>query len=506
MPEPEIIRPGHVPADAYTRFVQDTAESVFFLDPEGRVASWNQGAERLSGYKPNEIIGKHFSVFFPAADIHARKPQYELRVAAKQGRFEDEGWRIRADGTMFWANVILTALLDGDRLLGYAKVTRDLTARRHAEEALRQSEERFRLLTHSVKDYAIFMLDTRGHIISWNEGARQLKGYESDEIIGEHFSRFYEPSDIDRGHPQWELEVALRDGRYEEEGWRVRKDGSRFWANVTITALRDATGRHVGYAKVTRDLTTRKEAEEELRQRAAAYANINRELDAFSHTVAHDLRSPIRAMEHLTSILLEEEGGGLTPDGVETLRSLHATALSMARLVQDLLDFSTAAGRQPARDEVDVTALARQVGDEYARLAQRPVEVRVQEGLVAHADAHLLRVALSNLLSNAFKFTRKVPHPRIEVGVEETEHGRAFFVRDNGIGLEPAHASRLFRPFTRLQNSVEFEGTGIGLATVFRIIDRHGGRVWATGKPEQGATFYFTLPPAGPTDPQEGSA
>ncbi len=241
--------------------VQDYA--IFALDPRGYILSWNAGAERFNGYTADEIIGKHFSIFFPEERIAKGFPEFELREAARTGRFEDEGWRLRKDGTRFWADVVITALRDaGGTLVGFAKVTRDLSERRAAEEALRLSEERFRLLVQSVRDYAIFMLDPEGHIATWNEGAERIKGYRADEIIGRHFSIFYPPERVAEGFPDHELEVAARVGQFEDEDWRVRKDGTRFWANVLITAIRNSEGKLIGFAKVTRDLTERREAEQ----------------------------------------------------------------------------------------------------------------------------------------------------------------------------------------------------------------------------------------------------
>ena len=252
--------------------VQDYA--IFALDPKGFILSWNAGAERFKGYTADEIIGKHFSIFYPPEKVAERFPDYELREAARTGRFEDEGWRVRKDGSRFWANVVITALRDpAGRLLGYAKVTRDLTQRRAAEDALRLSEERFRLLVQSVKDYAIFMLDPTGHVATWNDGAQRIKGYTEDEIVGKHFSIFYPPEKQAEHFPEYELKVAAREGRFEDEGWRVRKDGSRFWANVVITALRNPEGRLVGFGKVTRDLTERRASQDraiEDAQRVAA--------------------------------------------------------------------------------------------------------------------------------------------------------------------------------------------------------------------------------------------
>src|SRR5690606_24821417 len=229
----------------------------------------NAGAERAKGYTAEEIIGSHFSIFYPPEAIAEGKPQRELQDAIRNGSVEDEGWRLRKDGSRFWANVVITALRDeSGELVGFAKVTRDLTERRRGEEELQQSEERFRLLVDSVRDYAIFMLTPDGAVATWNEGAQRLKGYTADEIIGRHFSTFY-PADVAAsGFPQYELEFAERDGRFDDEGWRVRKDDSLFWANVIITARIDSTGSLIGYAKVKRELTERRQAEE----RAIAYA------------------------------------------------------------------------------------------------------------------------------------------------------------------------------------------------------------------------------------------
>ena len=254
--------------DAYRRLVDSVRDyAIFLLDTQGHVVSWNQGAERLKGYRPDDIIGRHFSVFYPPAAIEKRWPQYELETAARLGRFEDEGWRVRKDGSYFWANVIITAIHGDDgKLMGFSKVTRDLTERRENEERLRQSEERFRLLVDGVQDYAIFMLDTEGRIMSWNQGARRLKGYTAPEVIGKSFSIFYPPEALERGWPATELREAMRLGHFEDEGWRVRKDGTRFWANVVITALRDSDGTLRGFSKITRDLSDRRAQEDRLRQ------------------------------------------------------------------------------------------------------------------------------------------------------------------------------------------------------------------------------------------------
>ena len=257
-------------ADQLRLLVHGTTDyAIFMLDQQGRIVTWNAGAERIKGYKADEIIGQHFTKFYPQDAIDRGWPEHELRVAAAEGRFEDEGWRIRKDGSRFWANVVITALRDEHgELRGFSKVTRDLTARKEAEESLRRSEERFRLLVETATDYAIFLLDPQGHIASWNPGAERIKQYKADEIIGQHFSKFYPPEAIDRRWPEHELKVAAAEGRFEDEGWRVRKDGTQFWANVVITALHDEGGNFVGFSKITRDLTERKRSEENARRLA----------------------------------------------------------------------------------------------------------------------------------------------------------------------------------------------------------------------------------------------
>ena len=263
--------PGHalptmfsgLAADAFRLLVQSVEDyAIFMLDPGGRVLTWNRGAQRIKGYAATEIVGQHFSVFYGAEDLAARKPERELEVATREGRVEDEGWRLRKDGTRFWANVVITALRDDSgALLGFGKVTRDLTERRIAAEDLRRSEERFRLLVEGVGDYAIYLLDPQGKVSTWNSGAQKIKGYAPSEIIGQYYATFFTAEDVAAGRPELELDAARSVGRFEEEGWRVRKNGERFWANVVLTALRDATGQLIGFSKITRDLSARREAE-----------------------------------------------------------------------------------------------------------------------------------------------------------------------------------------------------------------------------------------------------
>jgi PAS domain S-box-containing protein len=473
----------------YRMLVESVRDYAFImLGPDGIVQSWNVGAEAIKGYRADEIVGRSFKTFYTQEDLDRGHPDRELVVAAETGRYEDEGWRVRKNGTRFWANVVISALRgDEGELIGFSKVTRDLSERRAAEEKLRDSEERFRLMVESVKDYAIIMLDTGGHIVSWNRGAERIKGWSAGEIIGESFERFYPPEDVAAGKTKMELEVASAEGAFEDYGWRVRKDGSRFWANVVITALRDRSGTLRGFSKVTRDMTERKRTEDELRK---AFE----ELESFSYSVSHDLRAPLRSMDGFADELLELYQDKLDARGVDYLQRIRQSAQRMARLIDDLLNLSRLGRAKLVRETVDLSDLAHKFASELQRLdSTRNVEFVIAPGLLVYADASLMRVVLENLLGNAWKYTSHHATARIELGVAQTQQGSAYFVRDDGAGFDARYQEKLFGAFQRLHGAGEFPGTGIGLATVKRIIQRHGGEVSATGGIEQGATFTFTL-------------
>jgi PAS domain S-box-containing protein len=382
-------------------------------------------------------------------------------------------------------------------------VIQNVTLRKRAEEALRQSERKFRLLVSGVKDYAIFMLDREGHVVSWSPEAERINGYRADEIIGEHFSRFYPKADVENGKPSLELQIASETGRFEEEGLRVRKDGTSFWANVVLSALHDDKGQLCGFGKVSRDITERKRADDDIRRlnlemeaRNAELAAMNKELESFSYSVSHDLRAPLRAIDGFSLALLEDYGGGLGPEAQSHLQRVRAATSRMSNLIDDMLKLARIVRSEPVEDEVNLSALAEEVVSQLRIVEpERSVTIDIAPGLQATGDRHLLRAMLENLLGNAWKFTSKSPVPHIEVGVTNGTSEAPFFVRDNGAGFDMRYADKLFGVFQRLHSDRDYPGTGVGLASVQRIVRKHGGRIWAESTLGQGATFYFVLRP-----------
>jgi PAS domain S-box-containing protein len=480
--------------------------AIFALDPNGYVLSWNAGAQHLKGYAPHEIIGRHFSAFYPPERVAEGFPDYELEVARRDGRFEDEGWRVRKDGTSFWANVVITALRDGTgTLVGFAKITRDLTERWRAEEALRVSEERFRLLVQDVRDYAIFMLDPQGRVASWNAGAQRIKGYAAEEIVGRHFSAFYPAEDVAAAKPQRELLVAIREGKYEEEGWRLRKDGSLFWANVVITAVRDEAGTLVGFAKITRDLTERRAAQE----RAIADARRVTESEASSRAkseflaaMSHELRTPINATLGYAELIAVGIRGPVTDAQRDDLERIRRSQQYLLGIITDLLNYSRIEAGQVEYElaAVPLHAVVEAVLPmiEPQALAKGLTVERglCPEGLVALADRAKAEQVVLNLLSNAVKFTPA--GGRVTVGYGARDAGVAITVADTGPGIPPSQQVAIFEPFVQLGRTLTsgHEGTGLGLAISRDLARAMGGNVTVESVPGQGATFTFVLPRA----------
>lgn len=467
---------------------------IFMLDPSGHVVSWNAGAERIKGYSADEVIGQHFSLFYPEAARLTRWPDQELQLALAQGRYEEEGWRIRKDGSRFWANVVITPLFDDSGAhTGFGKVTRDLTERRAHEEALLQSEERFRLLIDGVREYAIYMLDPEGRIQSWNKGAELIKGYTAQEVIGKHYSLFFRREDKVEGLPAWQLQRALLHGKTEEEGWRVRKDGSAFWASIVVSPIVGSGGALLGYAKVTRDMSEQRKLHE--------LEHSLQRMNEFLAMLGHELRNPLAPMRNAVTLMQREEALNTAQRISRDIIDRQLTHLT--RLLDDLLD----AGRltsgklhiRPRR--IDFRHALTQAVEALAPAMDArslDIELKLPAGDIrVNADEIRLIQVLQNLLSNATKFTPE--GGRIEVRVAVTQERLQVEVADNGIGMSPQTLDNVFQLFSQGEGASETHqpGLGIGLALARSIVEMHGGTISAsTAGPGKGSVFGFELPGA----------
>jgi PAS domain S-box-containing protein len=476
------------------KFIVEQARdyAVFALDPAGYVLTWNLGAQLIKGYLPNEIIGQHFSKFYTRDAVDSGWPDRELKNATAEGRFEDEGWRVRKDGSRFWASVIITALREEDgHLVGFSKITRDLSGRKKDEEVLRQSEERFRLLVEGVVDYAIYMLDPEGIISSWNVGAETIKGYSRGEIIGKHFSRFYTQEDVDAGKPWMELAQARRVGRAEDEGWRVRKNGERFWARVVISALHDANGNLRGFAKVTQDISTRRHVQD----LEVAAKNVHE----FIAVLAHELRNPLAPIRTAVHAMAMLPAGSADYD---TLReTIDRQSAHMARLIDDLIDISRittgniALERQPV-NMVDAVRRAIETSAPLVDSAGHMLNVDVPDAaLMVRGDVLRLTQLLTNIVNNAARYTPAGGEIDVRARAEGTF--AVVSVRDNGQGIAPHLMEGIFQMFVQGVSSLErlSGGLGIGLALARKLAELH--EVFIEGHsagPGLGSEFTVRIP------------
>jgi len=513
--------------DRFERLVAGVLDyGIVMLDPDGFITSWNAGAERMKLYTAQEIMGEHFSIFHPPDDVAGGVCERQLVTAARDGRLEEEGWRLRKDGSLFWANVLLTAMRDHDgKLMGFSQVTRDLTERRRAQKELHASDERLRLLIQSVKEYAIFMLDPEGRVATWNPGAQRLKGYAYEEIVGQHFSRFYPRSDVEAGKCEMELEVAQAEGSFEDEGFRVRKDGTQFWANVVITAMRDSDGQLLGFAKVTRDLSERRRHEEKrvalaraeegrriaeanqehlrslaesLRQARDKAEEVARLKDEFLATVSHELRTPLNAILGWGRLLQQ----GLEPDKASRAAdTIVRNAIAQGHIIEDLLDMSRIVAGQLQLDAdlislngvlaaaLDAVRLAADAKGVELRAAFDPSPAMIK------GDAARLQQVFWNLVANAVKFTDR--GGEVVVTLQQVQSHVRIEVSDNGIGIDPGFLPHIFHRFTQqdASRSRRVGGLGLGLAIVKHLVELHGGTVEAHSEGlGAGASFTISIP------------
>jgi PAS domain S-box-containing protein len=493
-----------------------TDYAIYMLDPTGIVTSWNPGAQRFKGYTRDEIVGQHFSRFYTDEDRSRGLPIRALATAANEGKFESEGWRVRKDGTRFWAYVVIDPIRDSSgTLLGFAKITRDLTERRKAEETLRRSQEQFKLLVQGVSDYAIYMLDPEGRVNSWNLGAERIKGYRADEIIGSHFSRFYTDEDRDAGAPQNALNTAAQHGRFEKEGQRVRKDGSRFWAHVIIDAIHDDNGELIGFAKITRDITERMQAQQKLDAARDALLQ-SQKMEAIGQLtggVAHDFNNLLMAV--LASLELMRKRLPDDPKLLNLLENAVQGAKRGSALTQRMLAF---ARRQDLKKEpVDLPELVRGMSELLQRSLGPSVEIQTRFPLVckpALGDLNQLELMLLNLAVNARDAMPDGGQIVIAAREEIILPGQGarlkpgsyvvLSVTDSGIGMDEETQRRAMEPFFTTKGPGK--GTGLGLSMVHGVAEQSGGWFTLRSREGEGTTAELWLPSAAASGPAQVQA
>ncbi len=483
-----------------------TDYAIYMLDRQGVVTSWNSGARRFKGYEEHEIIGSHFSRFYSAEDRDAGTPERALATAVDEGRFEGEGWRIRKDGTRFWAHVVIDPIREpSGEVIGFAKVTRDLTERKLAEESLRRSEEEFRLLVQGVTDYAIYLLDPQGRVSNWNVGAQRIKGYSPQEIIGQHFSRFYTPEDRANGLPERALETAARVGRFESEGWRVRKDGTRFWANVVVDTIRDSMGNLIGFAKITRDVTERQQTQRALDEAREALFQ-SQKMDAIGQLtggIAHDFNNLLAAVLGSLELLRKR-----LPDDPKSQRLLDNAVQGAERgaaLTRRMLAFARRQDLNP--ETVDVISLVAGMTDLLERSIGPAVIIETlfpPDLTLVRVDANQLELALLNLAVNARDAMPDGGRLVIAAAAETVAPGHAsnlapgdyvrLSVTDAGEGMDEATLARAMEPFFTTKGIGK--GTGLGLSMVHGLAEQSGGRLILRSRVGEGTAAELWLPAA----------
>ncbi|MET3900485.1 PAS domain S-box-containing protein [Devosia sp. UYZn731] len=501
------------PPDPYRLLLESITDyGIYMLSPDGRVSSWNAGAKRFKGYSEQEILGQNYAVFFTPEDLASGLPARALAEAADKGRYETQGWRIRKDGTRFWVHAVIDPIRDaGGNLMGFAKITRDLTERREAELELYHSQEMFKRLVLGVTDYALYMLSPEGIVTNWNLGAERIKGYRPEEIVGHHFSQFYTPDDRAKGRPAQALEVARTVGRFEKEGWRVRKDGTQFFAHVIIDAIRDPDGTLIGYAKITRDITERMEAQRQL-EVAREQLLQSQKMEAIGQLtggVAHDFNNLLMVI--MSSLELMQKRMPQDTQLRKLLANAQLGAERGAALTRSMLAF--ARRQQMKIVPVDVSTLVRSMRDMLAGSlgASIEIEIDIPPGLpLALSDPNQLAIAVLNLAVNARDAMPGGGIIRIEADakpglVDDKSDASNKFVRlrviDSGEGMDGETLAKAAEPFFTTKGVGK--GTGLGLSMVHGIAEQSGGRLLLRSVQGSGTTAEIWLPVAAPTGENE---
>lgn len=493
--------------ELHYRFLLESVKdyAIFMLDPEGHVATWNPGAEKIKGYTREEILKKYFAIFYPEEEQMRGYPAYLLEKVKKEGKHEEQGWRVRKNGEKFWANVSISAMYNNSHeLIGFSKVTKDLTEQKILEDRLAkvnkdliESEERSRLLISGVKDYAIFFVSPEGNIASWNNGAKFIKGYEAEEVLGKHMSIFYLPEAIENNFPEYELRKALQNGRFEDEGWRVRKDGSQFWANVLITPIYNHLNQHIGFSKITRDLTERVR-NEELMQKNQDLHRVNQDLDNFIYAASHDLKAPISNIEGLLTILTETlpQENLATSYNQRILGMMHESVNRFKKTIATLTDIvRLQSGNSQSASALNISEILNDIILDMKQMidfSNVTIQMDVDAQLSVFFSKSNLRSILYNLISNAIKYRSPQRPPKIEIDSRSSNDDYVILkVRDNGLGMDLMEKDTIFKMFQRLHDHVE--GTGVGLFMVKRMLENAGGKIEVESQLGEGSVFTIYL-------------
>jgi PAS domain S-box-containing protein len=501
----KVLRDAKFVHSKFGSLLESTPDGNVMVNATGRIVFTNSQADKLLGYECKELRGKLVEELLPErfrgaqVDHPGYRAAFFVEPRARTMGAGLELYALRKDGSEFPVEISLSPFETEAGILVSGTI-RDITERKRAEEVLRQSEERFRLLVKGVQEYAIFMLSPQGNVVSWNKGAERIKGYKVDEIIGKHFSCFYTPEAIAQGKPEQELRTAMEHGQMSEEGWRVRKDGQKFWTSVVITALFDKDGCLQGFAKISRDMTEAKQIEQalndkniKLQENAEELARSNRDLQQFAYVASHDLQEPLRMVASFTQLLAKRYQDKLDQDAQDFIKYAVDGATRMQALISDLLAYSRVDRQEKPLKLTNCDAILEQV------LVNLKLAIFDSGAVITHdllpvmmADAAQLGQLFQNLLGNAIKFRSEKP-TRVHFSSERNGNGWKISVQDNGIGISPEYRERVFLIFQRLHTTAEYPGTGIGLAICKKIVERHGGRIWIESPPEGGSIFSFTL-------------
>ncbi|HTF65619.1 MAG TPA: PAS domain S-box protein [Edaphobacter sp.] len=483
--------------DRYRGLLEAAPDAMVVVNQAGEVVLLNLQAEKQFGYRRDELVGQKVTSIIPVGFAERLIADGTRTAAEALAQHIGTGIELsgkRKDGTPFPIEIMLSPLENSEGTLVTAAI-RDISERKLAEDALRTSEERLRLIVSNARDYAIVMLDPDGRVVSWNDGAERIKGYKTEEILGQHFSRFYPVEDVSNGKPEFELAEATRTGRCEDDGWRIRKDGSRFFANEVTTALYDERGRLRGFGRITRDITERKKSEAHLAETMAELRRSNDELQQFSNVASHDLQEPLRMVASFTQLLSRRYKGRLDADADEYIAYAVEGCNRMKTLIEDLLIYSNVGTGERSTEQSSCESALSQALANLQMAIEESGTVVTQDPLPAVAmDGARLSQLFQNLVGNAIKY-RGAEAPRIHVSAERRDgDGWTFSVRDNGLGIDRQYFQKIFILFQRLHGRNEFKGTGIGLSICKKIVERSGGRIWVESQPKQGSIFYFSLP------------